>query len=68
MEINSFLTFWITSLYHKLMNNTVENVRVVITILAVGWEVFYSFGTPGRKNDKKLTMTVIEIVQKDLFK
>ena len=52
------------------MNNTVENVRVVITILAVGWEVFYSFGTPGRKNDKKkkLTMTVIEIVQKDLFK
>ena len=49
------------------MNNTVEYVRVVITILAVGWEVFYSFGTPGRKNDKKLTMTVIEIVQKDLF-
>ena len=50
------------------MNNAVENVCVVITILTVGWEVFYSFGTPGRKNDKKLTMTVIEIVQKDLFK
>ena len=50
------------------MNNTVENVRVVITILAVGWEVFYSLGTPGHKNDKKLTMTIIKIVQKGLFK
>ena len=49
------------------MNNTVEYVRVVITIPTVGWEVFYILRTPRRKDDKNWTMTVIKIVQTDVI-
>ena len=51
MEFKPPFTFWISRLYHKLMNNTMENIRVVITIFAVSCEVFHSLGTPRRKKE-----------------
>lgn len=51
IEFKPPFTFWVSRLYHKLVNNTMENIRVVITIFAVSCEVLHSLGTPRRKKE-----------------
>ena len=44
-RITSHSTCWVSGLDHKLLNNTMEDMFIVVTILRMNTEVFNSLGT-----------------------
>ena len=45
MEGERQATCWVSGLYHKLLNDTVEDMLIIVAILRMNTEVLNSFGT-----------------------